>query len=167
MLARRSILAAAASALVAPALARAGAAPPNAPAKGPHPRDPLGHIVEGPRGPTTLRAGAKTEGVVLAVPGDFITCPKGHRAFRVVEPVLSGGRANSRWLRQMHCDEPPASGVVPPCAECGATIFPALLNADGRHVGRYGLFVNGQLSGPGGRWRTTHGGRAIQAERSA
>lgn len=89
-----------------------------------------------------IKSNFSPDGKLIARPGDFITCPDGHAVYRVVENVLSGGRAEARWVRKLDCDEPPSPGVVPPCPTCGCEVFPPMID----RPGRYALFVNGKLA---------------------
>lgn len=82
------------------------------------------------------------DGTLLASPGDTITCPDGHPVYRVAVPIVSGLSPKSEWVRCLDTNEPPASGVVPPCPECGRAVFPAIGGSQ-----KYALFIDGRLVG--------------------
>lgn len=94
------------------------------------------------RRPTAIVSAGTPDGTVIARPGDLVTCPGGHPVFRVVEDVVTGATANQRWFRRLDCDEPPAPGVVPPCAVCGSAVCPPISD----RPGSYALFINGELA---------------------
>lgn len=107
-----------------------------------HDHAPPAGIMEG----RYLRDVGAPAGTCLALPGDVMTCPDGHPVLRVVAPVLTGDTTDPAWLRRLDCDTPPPPGPLGPCPTCGCEVCPPIYGADGRHTGRFALFVNGELA---------------------
>lgn len=104
------------------------------------PRPPSGGLVRR----AVLKGDKPVDGVLLARPGDQITCSEGHPVFDVVENMYSGNQVKSRWVRRLDGTQPvPGEQLPRTCDRCGAELFP-LLCVEPR---RYGLFINGKLVG--------------------